>query len=164
MVGILASVSKTPKPPGAWVGTPAASAQNSLRKGILKVRFDEASLSNSAPLGRQVAEKDSSSKRKGIPPAFGGHSDNEEDATDPAFTGKEKALGGDSPSRRRRTRLKMVDAFGNEIPSSPETQLAPEEEDDRPATGDEVQQLRSIARQVPVIFRELNDDGLVFLV
>ena len=30
MVGILASVLNTPKPPGMWVGMPAASGQNSL--------------------------------------------------------------------------------------------------------------------------------------
>ena len=162
-VGILASISKTPKPPGAWVGTPAASAQSSLRKGILKVRFDEASLNSSAPLERQVAEEKvpappSSKQRKGIASAFGGHSDSEEDASNSTSKGKEKTSGGDSPSRRRRARMKMVDAFGNELPSSPEILPAPGEEDITPATEEEIRQLRSIARQVPVIAREFNDD------
>ncbi|KAF8332106.1 uncharacterized protein EI90DRAFT_925651 [Cantharellus anzutake] len=77
-MGASTSISKTPKPPGAWASTPVTSASNSLRKGILKVRFDETSLSSSAILEHQVMEEEqeelvtpSNKHRKGIPSAFG---------------------------------------------------------------------------------------------
>ncbi|KAF8332107.1 uncharacterized protein EI90DRAFT_925471 [Cantharellus anzutake] len=56
--------------------------------------------------------------------------------------------------------MKMVDAFGNEIPSSPEMLPALREEDNSPATEEEIQLLRSIARQIPLIAKEFNDESM----
>ncbi|EJD02739.1 uncharacterized protein FOMMEDRAFT_167911 [Fomitiporia mediterranea MF3/22] len=90
-------IMKTPKPPGAWMPTPETIAAKRLQQ---KVRFDEQEVSSAAPA--LVPERDDSSLISDPP------------ATDGSVA--MKAAGrANPPSPRSPGRIRVVDAFGNEI-------------------------------------------------
>ncbi|KAF8315926.1 hypothetical protein DL93DRAFT_821762 [Clavulina sp. PMI_390] len=176
-------VPKTPAFPGGWNRSGLTPGNTSLRKGILKVRFDESSfadgtfnnlsgasdareLPDNFTLGENgaIAGHPHGHSRKGLPDSF--HSTSNANGGNEAEDGSEivtKSPGG--TVRKRRTRLRMVDEFGNAVEpleaEDEETVLAPPEADDyQPAAPDEIAGLRRVARTIPQLAKEFSDDSV----
>lgn len=183
------SAMQTPAPPGAWSSAATApSASNSLKKGILKVRFDETSVASWNELQRTAGDEgapefDNSftfgheKVRKPLPGRF--HTTSQAQGTQGSSTssraGHQTEQNPKSPSnsvRKRKSRLRMVDEFGNALEEQPATEDGEEDEevphtesplhdDDLPATSEEIRGLRRVARAVPQISREFGDERWV---
>jgi len=180
---------QTPAPPGVWPSAVAApSANNSLKKGILKVRFDETSVASWNELQRMTGDTDPSELdnsftlghekvRKSIPGRFLSTSKAEAaqvlSASSGSKTGSRTQQHTKSPSgsvRKRKSRLRMVDEFGNALDEQPaieedgedENEMprseSPSHDDDLPATSEEIRGLRRVARALPHIAREFADE------
>jgi hypothetical protein len=185
------STMRTPAPPGAWSSASTApSANNSLKKGILKVRFDETSVASWNELQRIAGDEDASELgnsfalghekvRKPLPGRF--HSTSEaQGAQGPSSASSSKAghqneQNAQSPggsARKRKSRLRMVDEFGNALEEQPAMEDGEEDDempqtesllhdDDLPATSEEIRGLRRVARTVPQIARDFAEERRV---
>lgn len=207
------SLMQTPAPPGGWSSSNgndqaagntsvSNSGNNSLRKGILKVRFDETSAASWAELQRMTGDGDAQE----LPNQFSlsnenGHGHGHEKIRMPLPAGfqpngnavppdagpstasgsrnnvREADVEIKSPGgtlRKRKSRLRMVDEFGNPLPDPPEAdeegdeeeeisrpESPPHVEDDLPATAEEIRGLRRVARTVPKIAKDFADKRYV---
>ena len=119
---------RTPAPPGVW--SSAASASNSLKKGILNVQFDKTSVASWNKLQRDDASECGNSF---------------------AFTGEKADEFGNA--LKEQPALEDSEETGEFPPST-----TPFHDDDLPATPEEIRGLRRVARAVPRIASEFADE------
>lgn len=183
------SIMRTPAPPGGWSSFAAPNVNNSLKKGILKVRFDETSVAswnklqrvsgdngepepNSFPLGHEKVRKALPGRFLSSPNAEAAQGLSAASSSKPGRRNERDAGSPSGSVRKRKSRLRMVDEFGNALPDQPATEDNEEDEmppndsplqdDDLPATLEEIRGLRRVARAVPHIAKELADDRWMF--